>query len=135
MAKREQRKRLARELHELDQRERAGAQTLPPDLALQLRHAGLVVEQVFPPQHVAYPNGYLVGKPATLVTVAPPMRVSSLNSIPLVGAVCLWPDDAGWSVARAEAVPGPGPGDFERKFPSASKAVRFVLEYWATHDE
>ena len=89
---------------------------IPDNYLDRLRNAGLVIsEEPFVPDHVAYPNGHIVGKPReTLGNSIPEMEgYWGYTGIVLNAPTMYFYRARGkWVVAVEDWVPGPGPGDF-----------------------
>jgi hypothetical protein len=108
------------------------------DLKLALREKGLNISDTpdFPTGHVAYPNGYMVLKPASI----------GGNSIP--GYESWFDNDAGeeelcdaptvniffqnekWYSEVSEGLGGIAPGDFKREFGSEKEMIEFIIKYF-----
>ena len=111
---------------------------IPEQYLDRLRAAGLLVSEPFVHNHVAYPDGVIIGKPASLRG----------HSIP--GYECWWGGDGGcdlgamldapglrfhsdggkWFVTAHECIPGPGPGDFVNEWGTADEAVADILDFY-----
>jgi len=100
----------------------------------RLRAAGLLVSDPYIPNHLAFPDGVIVGKPNDVpgnsiagyeghwgttgrVVDAPSPR---LHYDPAPGK---------WVVTVHEYIPGPGPGDFVNEWDTPEGAVADILDY------
>lgn len=103
-----------------------------------IRAKGLYISDTpfFGPNHIAYPNGYIVIKPGSAggnriegyeIWFTNLAGEQELSDAP--GAV-IFPVEKSWGVSVSEYVPGPGPGDFEKIFSSEQKAVSAIVEYY-----
>jgi hypothetical protein len=99
----------------------------------QLRAAGLLVGDPFPPDHVAFPDGVDVAKPARAGGHSLPEYCAywapngSLLDAP---AVTLHADGSHWCVTSWDYVPGPGPGDFVDRWNTPEEAVADILDFY-----
>jgi hypothetical protein len=98
----------------------------------KLRAAGLLVSEPFVPNHLAYPDGVIVGKPNTLLgnCIAGSEGHWGMNG-PIVDAPCprLHHENGRWLVTVHEYIPGPGPGDFVNVWATPEEAVEDILDY------
>lgn len=103
-----------------------------------MRELGLLVSSVpqFPPNHSAYPNGYLVSKPlGVLGNSIPGYEVHLIDGdgreqvTDAPSPVIYSNPMGGWSVSVHEYVPGPGPGDFDISFTDEPAAVDAVIRF------
>ena len=105
-----------------------------PNPALGRLHAkGLVTSPAFPADHVAFPDGVIVGKPASVRGNSLPGYESGWGgSRILVDApvIYLHSNGAQWFVTSVQAEPGPAPGDFVDTWSTAEEAVLDVLDYY-----
>ncbi|HEY9826474.1 MAG TPA: hypothetical protein V6D19_13595 [Stenomitos sp.] len=95
---------------------------------------GLVVsDKPFVAQHIAFPNGHVIGKPRSVPG----------NCIP--GYECYWSDrkivldaptvflhreGSEWVVTVHEHIPSPGPGDFVNRHATSEDAITDILDYF-----
>jgi hypothetical protein len=106
-----------------------------PEHALdRLRAAGLLVSDPYIPNHAAWPDGVVVGKPEHVVgNRIPGHRTLWGLSGPFVDAPCpILHFDSGngkWVVTVHTYIPGPGPGDFINEWDTTEEAVEDILDY------
>jgi len=103
-----------------------------------LRDRGLHVENhpFYPPDHVAFPSGYLVILPSSV----PGNRIYTVGTqyidlerktqVTQMPTVQFWSDGKQWQLCVAEYIPGPGPGDFIEHFDSETAAVTALMHYF-----
>lgn len=103
-----------------------------------IRARGLYISDTpcFAPNHIAYPNGYIVIKPVS----AGGNRIegyegwftnlSGEQELSDAPRTVIFSIEKSWSVSVSEYVPGPGPGDFEKIFSSEQKAISAIVEYY-----
>ena len=103
----------------------------------KLRNLGLRLsdEPSFGADHLAYPLGYTVMKPIGVGgNSVPSLRQcyeagytpdDSDAPVPVV-----WNNGESWCVCVRDWVPGPGPGDFLKKFVDEAAAVQFIVQYF-----
>ena len=111
---------------------------LEPASIKQLRDRGLFISgvPVFRPDHVCYPNGYVVIKPTiTLGNSLPGYEMMFHNNkgdecLSDAPRVILFRNFDKWKIVVHEYIPGPGPGDFEEQFDSQDRAVEAVKRYF-----
>jgi hypothetical protein len=107
---------------------------IPDNYLDRLRNAGLVIsEEPFVPDHVAYPNGHIVGKPReTLGNSIPEMEgYWGYTGIVLNAPTIYFYRARGkWVVAVEDWVPGPGPGDFVHAHDTPEGAIDDILDYY-----
>ena len=96
-------------------------------------------EPFFPPQHVAWPNGYPVHKPEAVQGNCIPdgsyiVHVGDTGSRTDAPQVVIWHADDSWHTQVSEYAPGPGPGDFRHQFLTERDAVDDVIRYFFSPD-
>jgi hypothetical protein len=106
---------------------------IPEKYLEQLRAAGLVTSEPFVPNHVAFPDGVLVGKPSSVAghclagyELGWGMTDVSLNA-PGLWFHC---DGGKWYVTSHDYIPGPGPGDFANEWSRPEEAVADILDFY-----
>lgn len=93
-------------------------------------------EPLFPENHLAYPNGYRILKPAKAGGNALPGYESWFTNgtgedeISDAPSVTVWFAKGAWAVEVHEWVPGPGPGDFRHMFQTEEDVVQGVIFYF-----
>jgi hypothetical protein len=106
---------------------------IPSDILDRLRNVGLLVSEPFVATHVAYPDGCVIAKPATVRGnhIAGYEGYWGDGDI-LIDAPSLFfhADPEEWIVTAHEYVPGPGPGDFVHCFPNPDAAVADILDFF-----
>lgn len=100
----------------------------------RLRAAGLLISEPFVPNHVAFPDGVIVAKPAAVAGHSLP-DYEAWWGFPdgiLLDAPGLWlhSDGSKWFVTSHDYVPGPGPGDFVNVWDSPEEAVTDILDFY-----
>lgn len=99
----------------------------------RLRAAGLLVSEPFVPNHVAFPDGVIVGKPASVRGHSLPEYEAwwGLDGLMLdAPGLYLHSDRGRWLVTSHDYVPGPGPGDFVNEWATPDEAVADVLDFY-----
>ncbi len=106
---------------------------IPKALLATLRAAGLLVSEYFVPNHVMFPDGVIVCKPASVRGNCIPGYQASWG---LDGTTVDAPDlklhynGAKWVVTSLDYVPGPGPGDFVTEWDTPEQAVADILSFF-----
>jgi hypothetical protein len=103
-----------------------------------IRENGLIVDDfpVFVRDHIGYPSGYLVFLPESnggngLVEYeAHFLDSDGQDRITRMPSLTLWGDESNWNIEVHEWVPGPGPGDFSKRFTSLDEALENILSYF-----
>lgn len=98
----------------------------------RLRAVGLLVSEPYVPNHIAFPDGVIIGKPNSVVgNCIAGMETHFGIDETIVDAPCprLHYSEGRWVVTVHEYVPGPGPGDFVNSWPTADEAVVDIIEY------
>jgi hypothetical protein len=109
---------------------------IPKHYLDRLRAAGLLVSsEPFPPNHVSFPDGVIVGKPSSIPGNSIPgydsLNVWGENNAPLDAPAILFHfDGSEWIVTLQEFVPRPGPGDFVDRWHTPAQAVADILDYY-----
>lgn len=106
---------------------------IPEQYLDRLRAAGLLISKPFVPDHVAFPDGVIVAKPAAVVGHSLPDYEGSWGSSgPMIDApaLCLHCNGGRWFVTSDDYVPGPGPGDFVNEWDTPEDAVADVLDFY-----
>lgn len=113
---------------------------LSVELIAEIRMLGLDVPSVpdFDPDHIAFPNGYIVIKPEKIPGNHRPGYTSWVTSY--LGsdeksdapAVYVYFKDATWWYGVSEYIPGPGPGDFQRSVGGESELLEKLRHYFFT---
>ncbi len=108
---------------------------IPPISQLdRLRAAGLLVGKPLPGDHVAYPHGITIAKPAA--DPRPDNRLtagwapSGQRIEP--STLTLHHDGQTWTITRADQIPGPGPHDFTQSTASIEQAIELILDHFHT---
>jgi hypothetical protein len=99
----------------------------------RLRAAGLLVSEPFVPDHIAFPDGVIVAKPASVAGHSLPGYEARWGpGGVLLDAPGLWlhSDDSKWFVTSHELIPGPGPGDFVNVWDTPEEAVADILDFY-----
>ncbi len=106
---------------------------LPEPHLERLRAAGLLVSEPFVPDHVAFPGGVIVAKPASVAgNSLPDFEMGWGSSDVKLDAPGLHfhSDGIQWFVTSHDYVPGPGPGDFVNKWSTPEEAVAHILDFY-----
>lgn len=104
----------------------------PEQYCDRLRDAGLVVSKPYISNHVAFPDGIVVGKPITVAGNSIPGTQTAWGKTGvIVDAPCpILHHDAGkWIVTVNTYIPGPGPGDFVNVWDTPEEAIADILDY------
>ena len=99
----------------------------------RLRAAGLLISEPFVHDHVAFPDGVTVCKPASVAGHSLPDLEGWWGPTDvMLDAPCLWfhCDGGQWIVTSRDWVPGPGPGDFVNTWGTAEEAVADILDFY-----
>jgi hypothetical protein len=99
----------------------------------KLRAAGLLVSDPYVPNHLAYPDGVMAAKPASIRGNSIPGYESYWGvGGPLVDApsLVLHCDGDKWLLTSHDYVPGPGPGDFVNEWDSPDQAIADILAFF-----
>src|SRR5690348_14442267 len=94
---------------------------IPEQYLDQLRAAGLLISEPFVPNHIAFPDGVCVAKPASVVGHSLPGYEGGWGGTEVkLDAPGLWfhCDGGKWFVTSHDYIPGPGPGDFVNEWSS-----------------
>ena len=111
---------------------------IPQEQLDRLTSRGLLIGGPFVPDHVAYPNGLMIGKPKSVggnhtghKAYFGPDEITTDAPCPIV----FWNEDS-WIVTVSDYAPGPGPGDFVHHHATVEYAIEEILEYFfGNHDE
>lgn len=104
-----------------------------PDKFLEgLKASGLLVSEPFPPAHVAFPDGYVIGKPKEIGGNRLDFYKAYWEASIEIDAphIYFWRDNGKWFVQVGECVPGPGPGDFTNEHDTAEGALADIVDYF-----
>lgn len=97
----------------------------------RLRDTGLLVSDPFVANHVAFPDGVMVAKPASVKGNSLPDFECSWGGCKLdAPSLSLHSGGARWFVTSHDFIPGPGPGDFVNEWATAEEAVADVLDFY-----
>jgi len=99
----------------------------------RFRSAGLLVSDPFVPDQVAFPDGVIVSKPASVAGHSlPDYECYWEPTGELLDAPGLWLHCHGgrWFVTSHDYVPVPGPGDFVNEWATPEEAVADVLDFY-----
>lgn len=99
----------------------------------RLRAARLLVSTPFVPGHLAFPDGVIVAKPASVPGHSLPDYEAGwgMGDITLdAPALFLHSDNGKWFVTSHDYVPGPGPGDFVNEWTCAEEAIADILDFY-----
>lgn len=106
---------------------------VPEETLNRLRAAGLVVSsEPFVPDHVAFPDGVVVGKPADVPGHSLPGYQAWWGMTTRIDAPTLYlhHDGERWIVTSHDWVPGPGPGDFVDAWDTHEQAADDILDFY-----
>jgi hypothetical protein len=105
---------------------------IPDQYLDQLRAVGLDVWEPFVPDHVAFPDGVEVAKPATVAGHSLPGFEAWDPAGVMYDAPGLWfhSDGRKWFVTSHDCIPGPGPGDFVNEWETPEEAVADILDFY-----
>jgi hypothetical protein len=106
---------------------------IPEQYLDQLRAAGLLLSEPFVPNHVAFPDGVIVAKPASIAGHSLPGYKAGWGMTEItLNAPGLWfhCDGGKWVVTSHDYIPGPGPGDFVNEWSSPEEAVADILDFY-----
>ena len=111
---------------------------LNPEIIQRLRSQGLSIHDApfFPENHVAYPSGYLVLKPAAVPGNGHRFAESWFanengNEIRTESpAMRIWWKDNQWHIEVGEFAPGPGYSDFREHFTTEEDACERIIRYF-----
>jgi hypothetical protein len=103
---------------------------IPEQCLDRLRGAGLLVSGPFVPDHVAFPDGMLVAKPASVAGHSLPGLAEASGGLLDAPILYLHSDGGKWYVTSHDYVPGPGPGDFVNEWATAEEAVADILDFY-----
>ena len=111
---------------------------LPEKSLDELRAKGLLVLAGFEPDHIAYPNGYWVGKPTSIPGNTCPrgeeLFVGDLDddNRPIIDApiLVLYSKDERYFVELRECFTNPGLGDFVNEWPTIDEAIADIFDYY-----
>lgn len=104
-----------------------------------LRDRGIDIEcyPFFPPNHVAYPSGYIAILPSQIDGnrilgmeghyASSRYKEDAVTNMP---SLTLWGDNNAWHICVAQYVPGPGPGDFLEQFETEAEAIAGAIHYF-----
>lgn len=97
----------------------------------QLRAAGLLISEPFVPDHVAFPDGVIVAKPATVPGHSLPGYEAHWENV-VLDSPGLWfhSDGDTWYVTSHDYIPGPGPGDFVNEWKIPEEAVADIIDFY-----
>ncbi len=99
----------------------------------QLRAAGLLVSEPLAPDSDLFPDGVIVGKPASTPGHSlPEFEMWWGLDGPVLNApgLFLHSDNGRWFVTSHDHIPGPGPGDFVNEWATPEQAVADVLDFY-----
>jgi hypothetical protein len=100
----------------------------------RLREVGLLISEAFVPNHVAFPDGVIVAKPASVEGHSLPGYEAwwgMIDDVMLDAPGLLFHSDGRkWFVTSHDFVPGPGPGDFVNEWDSPEEAVADILDFY-----
>jgi hypothetical protein len=99
----------------------------------RLRAAGLLISEPFVPGHVAFPDGVVVAKPASLPGHSLPGYEAwwGMSGVRLdAPGLYFHSDGSKWFVTSHDYVPGPGPGDFVNVWNTPEQAVADILDFY-----
>ena len=100
----------------------------------KLRDRGLVLSaEPFVSTHQYYPDGHVIGKPASVNGNNIPDYEWGWYSTDLVlnaPLVYFHREENDWVVTVHDYMPGPGAGDFVNRHDSADKAIQDILDYY-----
>lgn len=104
---------------------------VPEQCLLRLRSSGLLVSDPYVPNHLAYPEGVQVGKPASVSGNAIPGYEGYWDGV-LVDApsLVMHAQRSKWLVVSHDIIPGPGVGDFVDEWDSPEQAVDDILDFY-----
>jgi len=106
---------------------------IPEQYLDRLCAAGLLISEPFVPNHVAFSDGVIVAKPASVAGHSLPefegwWGVSGVMiDAPRLLLHC---DGSKWFVTSHDYIPGPGPGDFVNKWATPEEAVTDILDFY-----
>jgi hypothetical protein len=106
---------------------------IPLDTLAKFHVVGLLTSRPFPVDHVAYPDGVSIAKPAAIKgNVASGYRCTwGLNGPALdAPAVVLHREGDEWIVSSMDSEPGPGAGDFVNKWVTEEEAVADIIDFF-----
>jgi len=104
----------------------------------RIRESNLYISDTpsFPENHVAYPSGYMICKPASVEGNGHEFAESwfddeneeDIRSIS--PAIIIWNQAGQTNIELSEYAPGPGPSDFKESFDTEEKAVKRIIRYY-----
>ncbi|MEK7783809.1 MAG: hypothetical protein AAB658_00110 [Chloroflexota bacterium] len=105
---------------------------IPDQFLERLKASGLLVSDPFPPTHVAFPDGYVIGKPKEIGGNRLDFYKAYWGDSMEIDApsIYFWCASGKWFVQLSECVPGPGPGDFTNEHVTTEGAIADILDYF-----
>lgn len=106
---------------------------IPERCLARLRASGLDVSDPYSSNHLVYPDGVAIFKPATTIGNAIPGFESydavtgQLFDAP---SLALHAENGRWIVTSHDIIPGPGPGDFVDVWDTPEQAVDDILAFF-----
>lgn len=107
---------------------------IPEQYLDQLRTAGLLASDPFASGHIAFPDGVVIGKPASVpghsIPYEYPCEWGNDGTVLDAPTLMLHCDSTKWVVTSHDYVPGPGPGDFVDRWDSPEQAIAGILDFY-----